>query len=136
VSGAPVLSDTDAWPNRDIYTISPVANPNLCLDIQGGTTGGGEYLRLYPCAPLPAFQPNQRFSLPGQFALDSTHGPVFPKIGSYPTVRPNPNQCIDLWDQTGNGTLGAVQEWPCSYDNPPFDNQKWILYDWRLQTLF
>ncbi len=124
------------WPDRDEYTVSPVGNPNLCLDILGGTTHGGEALQIYPCAPFPTSSDNQRFSFPGQFALDSSRGVPFPKIGTYPTTSPNPDQCLDLWDQNGNGTLGQVQQWPCVYNNPPYDDQQWILYDWGLQTLF
>jgi hypothetical protein len=65
------ISGWDAGYGMSWVTITPASNPNVCFDIRGGTTFGGEHLQLFTCKALGgASAQNQIFLIP-DLAVDT-----------------------------------------------------------------
>ena len=70
--------------NRGLVMLRSNLNRRLCLDIQGGTASGGEWLQLYPCHGGS----NQTFELPpaSPAGICWTRGMIFTEVSGFQMV--------------------------------------------------
>jgi hypothetical protein len=147
IPSASYVADSFGLPARNPYILRSLGNPNLCLDVRGGTQTGGEAMQIFNCAnlatPSVPYALNQTFSLPGAFSFDSTAGTPDLHIRSFGYQSLVSAMCVDAYDPAPNPSgVSAVTSSQClgfffegSHSYWYLNNDtNWILYDWVLQS--
>ena len=104
-----------------VVVFKSVLNPNLCLDVRGGTANGGEHLQLFNCH----YGANQRFAVPFATPYGSGHAVA----GNICTMVSNRSMVLDIPLPLSSAMY--VQQYP-KYADPAgtgHRNQVWNFWD-------